>query len=365
MRNSYYLVFVSVCIITTSCDNNRSAENNTDILSLSMNPTSSGLLQDSINTIMYSDIKSKHANKQAEKIGTYGVFKIHKTKDKKGDIFQKANKLGILGDKLWDGDGNELDPGKSYDASDKQWLVKRDSNNELMINNDSGYSIWIKHNKYFKSARKKQADIHEDVWYVEQAKKYIAKYKDIFPVYNEIYPYKIMRATTSHVENLVQSGAFVNQIDVAFNQLIDGVPILGNGGKYVVSMDTEGNLVGYQAHPIEIEKRIKDIKGEDTVDPTLAEDTTRKKFRNDKPEYDIARSDFGYLVRGRNTSQDYLIPTYSYILRHISRDGSYPVNAETVDASNDIEIKYLAQLDQTSESIRKDKQKGDVKESTR
>lgn len=362
MRNSLCFLIVSTFIITSSCDDYDNTKNSTDTITLSMKSTS-GLFKDSIKTQMYDDIKSKHARKKTDNISTYAIFKLKISKNKKYDIIQKATKLGMQGDKLWDGDGKEIDPNESSDASDRQWLVMRDSDDQLMINSDSGYGIWFKQKKYYKSDRKRTTEIPEDSWYIEKAQKYINEYKDIFPVYNEIYPYKIMKSKQGHVHNLVQSEEYVNQIDVAFGQLIDGVPIIGNGGNYVISMDTEGNLVGYQAHPINIERKNKDIKGKDTIDPMLAEGTARTRVHQDKPEHEIIRSDFGYHVRGRSTSQSYLVPTYLYYFLRKSGEQKGPATAESVCATKDTEAEYLMQLDDTNDYLRMKKQKGDMNES--
>jgi hypothetical protein len=192
---------------------------------------------------------------------------------------------------------------------------------ELSYNLDNGSELFVDNERFHGGKGVPAGKIGSDTFYFDLAKSYLGKIlqADLRDVM--LYPYKLRRYMDAISEELEKGGtsetiATVSQIGVSYNSALDGIAVIGPGGKAVVHMDPEGEVVGHEILLRAIAEPVADITGNQLVAPQAALQATRKNIagRGIKlDDYRLARSEFGYLRYGRNNLQGLVAPHFAFM----------------------------------------------------
>lgn len=144
------------------------------------------------------------------------------------------------------------------------------------------------------------------------------------------------------------------QLAVAFNTSIDGIPVIGSGGKVVAH-------VGKGAKPVAYETSVRAIGGKRTsvpVDSLISSDEAEARaWANlaamglSKSTHTLKSSQFGYYREGRNSIQATLAPTYAFFFDPIV-DGQKR-KIEIIDAVTDAAVLETLKRERQQDQERK------------
>lgn len=143
---------------------------------------------------------------------------------------------------------------------------------------------------------------------------------------------------------------------VAYNTAIDGVAVIGPGGKAVVHMSPAGEVVGHESIVRPVMKPIAQITGADLLEPRKARAMVEDRIKErDIPmgEYVLSRSEFGYFHLGRNSIQRVLAPYYAFVFEPKNEKIIGRNIVEIVPAVTDPKIARLIDEDMQREKQRK------------
>jgi hypothetical protein len=128
----------------------------------------------------------------------------------------------------------------------------------------------------------------------------------------------------------------IYEIAVVHNTSIDGLPVIGPGGKYRTWMDTTGSVVAHKASIRSVAGRHAVVTGSQLTDPAAAQASLEGQLSArgvHLAQYQLAETQFGYLARDLGAPQRLLAPYYLFVYR--SLDGSQKAIVETVPAVSD------------------------------
>lgn len=188
---------------------------------------------------------------------------------------------------------------------------------ELSYNLDSGSELLVNNELFHNGNGVPIKQLKPDEFYFETANRYIRKALLNTLAGTKLYPYKIRKFMDAAGKEGDEPEITVSQIAVAYNTVVDGISVIGPGGKAVVHMTPEGEVVGHETIVRPALLAIAKITGADLVEPQNAISIMYSRLNErdiSVDDYMLSRSEFGYLSMGRNSSQLILAPYYAFIL---------------------------------------------------
>lgn len=133
----------------------------------------------------------------------------------------------------------------------------------------------------------------------------------------QLYPYKVRHFMNAEADETGPIGAArMYQVGIAFNSAVDDLPVLGAGGKVAVHMRTDGTVVEHETVLRPISTLAVLVTGDEIVGPDAALATVEASLRArsiDPSQYRLARTEFGYLTRGRDGVEGVIAPHYGFV----------------------------------------------------
>jgi hypothetical protein len=170
------------------------------------------------------------------------------------------------------------------------------------------------------------------------------------------YVYKVRKYLNAHSEPTGNVEDGVYQVAVSFNSTIDGLPVIGPGGKLAVDMAGDGTIVRHESGLRKKGSLLRVISGDvDLLTPQSAEArvTSRLDARGvDRSKYRISRKEFGYLVNRRSSIQKVLVPHYAFFFEPLPGTMS-KVLVEVEPATTAKDVLDLLAADEVAEKLRK------------
>jgi hypothetical protein len=195
-----------------------------------------------------------------------------------------------------------------------------------------------------------------DSMFVQTAKAHVEK--NFGADFSEMNPYvyKVRKYVNAHSEPTGNVEDGVYQVAVSFNSTIDGLPVIGPGGKLAVDMAGDGTIVRHESGLRKKGGLLRVISGDvDLLTPQSAEDrvTSRLDARGiDRSKYRISRKEFGYLVNRRSSIQKVLVPHYAFFFEPLPGTTS-KVLVEVEPATTAKDVLDLLAVDEAAEKLRK------------
>jgi len=173
-----------------------------------------------------------------------------------------------------------------------------------------------------------------------------------------LYPYKFRRYRSA-VQAIDSSGRptaaaveGTDQIAVAFAQEIDGIPVIGSGGKIAVHLSLAGDVVSHEASIRRTAEAVAEVDLLGAND-AAAEAWRRVVERGIEPrQYVLVRSEFGYLRLGRSSIQTVIAPHYAFVFEPLEGVVGRRI-FEVVPAVTDTATLALLAEDARAEAARK------------
>jgi hypothetical protein len=170
------------------------------------------------------------------------------------------------------------------------------------------------------------------------------------------YTYRVRKYFDAHSSGKGTQVDGVYQLAVAFNSTIDGLPIIGPGGKVAVDMTTDGTVVRHESllrHPGPL---VHVISGAgDLVTPQAAEAAVEARLDArgiDRTKFQISRREFGYFMYGRKSIQTVLVPYYGFFFEPVPGTSS-KILVEVEPATNEPQVLATIASDAQAEVARK------------
>jgi len=135
--------------------------------------------------------------------------------------------------------------------------------------------------------------------------------------HKHLYAYKVRRYMGAAAPRGGQAEeATVNQLGVAFNSSVDGVPVIGPGGKMAVQLSTSGDVVAHEHSVRPLASKLAEFAVSDLISAEEAQGRVEARLRAqgvDLGMFELKRSEFGYFRRGRNSVQKVIAPHYLFV----------------------------------------------------
>lgn len=227
---------------------------------------------------------------------------------------------------------------------------------ELAYNRDSGSELFVDNQRFHDGKGVPVKQLKDDAFYVETADLYIKKKLTDEIGKTKLYAYRLRKYLDAIAKEGEEPEITASQIAVAYNTAVEGIAVIGPGGKAVVHMSPTGDVVGHEIIVRPITKAIAEITGANLLNPNKARDivVSKIKERNIPMEkYILVRSEFGYLSLGRNSTQQVLAPYYAFFFEPKSEKVVGRTLLEIVPAVTDPKIAQLMEEDMQRESRRK------------
>lgn len=140
-------------------------------------------------------------------------------------------------------------------------------------------------------------------------------------------PLRVTRLHVAHAERgSEKSEERVIDVGVAFERLVDGVPVEGPGGKVVVYLDHERRLTGVDHLVREIEDEHEPVASLRSAEEAL--DDVRRRYEGpDEGRLEVTGVRLGYFEMGWHHRQEFLQPAYIVFLRLVSADERIRMNS--------------------------------------
>jgi hypothetical protein len=149
--------------------------------------------------------------------------------------------------------------------------------------------------------------------------------------------FKPLKVTHLHVGSMDEKMKNVQErvIDagVIFQRMVDGVPVLGPGGKLMIFLDAEGGMTGLEKIWRPIQEVLRKVEG--LREPKLAENQLVRFLKTRGiQKADVESAEFGYFELGWHDRQQTLQPAYVFKLRLPLNEGEgYMKSAFVVEAA--------------------------------
>lgn len=187
---------------------------------------------------------------------------------------------------------------------------------ELVINEDSGSEFFADLTRFHKGTGVPPSSLMSDERYFASAREYMQKALARSAAEATLYPYKIYKYMNSEsFEDGKASNLEAYEIAVAFNSEVDGVPVIGSGGKISVHLTVAGDVVAHESTVRALGKQIGTVSGSQMLSPDAAKQQVAERLAKrgvNLDNYTLTREEFGYYRRGRNNKQAVLAPHYAY-----------------------------------------------------
>jgi len=178
----------------------------------------------------------------------------------------------------------------------------------------------------------------------------------------DLYPYRVRWYKSAVAHDQEEPVVTTYQGAVAFNTAIEGIPVIGSGGKIAIHMAPNGDIVSHEATVVAPGHVLAIARGEDILPPTEARQRVEARLKGrgvDLSRHELARSEFGYLRRGRNNIQRILAPHYAFFFNPLAEARASRVRVETILATNAPEIVKAVDDDYQADVARKAAVMGD------
>jgi hypothetical protein len=171
------------------------------------------------------------------------------------------------------------------------------------------------------------------------------------------YPYRLRKYFNGH-QTIGQSPQVdgVYQLAAGFNSTIDGLPVIGPGGKVAVDMTTDGAVVRHESSLRHSKALLQVVRGDkDLVTPQVAESTVNARLdarQIDRKQFSVSRREFGYFMYGKQCIQTVLVPYYAFFFEPLPGTMS-KILVEVEPATNDPGVLAMIASDAQAEIARK------------
>jgi len=189
----------------------------------------------------------------------------------------------------------------------------RAGNKLLSVNAQSGAERYVDNAQFH---RGEGVDfVLEKEFYLSTANKYL---DELFLTQKvgKVFPYKFRyykNAVREEGSHIAQESTY--QLALAYNTSIDGLPVIGSGGKIALHLSPKGELLSYESTLRDFD-RIALISGSELLSPKAAQAEAEARFKErgvDLSKLVLSRAEFGYLRLGRKSIQNYVAPHYVFI----------------------------------------------------
>jgi hypothetical protein len=143
----------------------------------------------------------------------------------------------------------------------------------------------------------------------------------------ELRPLRVTRLHVAHAERGSQeSNERIIDVGVAFQRLLDGLPVEGPGGKTVIYLDQDRELTGIDHLWREIEGVERPVSA--LRPPDYAFEMVRRRYGAPGPgRVEVTGMTLGHFEMGWDDQQEYLQPAYVVFLRLVSGDERFTMNS--------------------------------------
>jgi hypothetical protein len=144
------------------------------------------------------------------------------------------------------------------------------------------------------------------------------------------------------------------QVAVAYNTSIDGIPVIGSGGKVVAHVGKGARAVAYETSVRGVGGRRASVPADSLISSAEAEARAWANLAAQglgKSTHTLSSSQFGYYREGRNSVQATLAPTYAFFFAPIG-DGQKK-KIEIIDAVTDTGVLNTLEQERKQEAARK------------
>ncbi len=223
---------------------------------------------------------------------------------------------------------------------------------------------FVRRSEFHRSSGSLGTSMLSDTFYVGKARSHVTTVGLLSAAsLGVLYNYKVRHYKNAEVfpGSGLAPTVTVYQVAVAFNTSINGVPIIGPGGKVAVHLTLDGRVIAHEATVRNVKASIRTHDHTTMVTPSLAEATaiSRLTLRGvDLSRYKIVRREFGYFRRGRHSPQVTLAPHYAFFLEPATKGtvGQFDKRfVEVIPAVSDAKSLALIAADDATEKARKAK----------
>ena len=141
------------------------------------------------------------------------------------------------------------------------------------------------------------------------------------------------RVTRLHVAHAQRGGGQheerVIDLGVVYQRIVDGAPVEGPGGKTIVYLDHQRELIGIDHLWHDIEQEHEPVRALRPVEYAL--DEVRRRFGGPGPgRVEVTEIRLGHFEAGWHDEQEYLQPAYAVFLRLVSQDERFRMKSVIV-----------------------------------
>ena len=225
---------------------------------------------------------------------------------------------------------------------------------ELAIDPVSGTERWVDHARFHAGMGVSLLPLAE-ADYIQAAREHVQR---AFPTLasKDLRAYKLRRYMNDTAgPDGKNEGPTVYQVAVAFNEVIDGVPVIGAGGKVSVHLTPEGEVISHESTVRPVAQRFATLAGGELLEPEVARKAVEERLvQRGVPleQYVLTRSELGYLRLGRHGAQSVLVPHYAFFFEPRSREVVGKKLVETLPAVTSPGVLERLQQDQDVEAAR-------------
>lgn len=234
---------------------------------------------------------------------SYAIYDLPFDEALTSDMSSRAASLGLGGDAK-----------AQQNSRGERRLVT--ATHQFLVNVDSGAEFFADLSRFHKGPGVPVSELLSDERYIALAQEYMESSLAKSAAGTDLYPYKVWRYMNAEsVEDESASSISSYEIAIAFNSSVDGVPVIGSGGKFSVHLTTKGEVVAHESTLRKVGERIGTVLGSEMLSPDDARkqaDERIVKRGKSLDGYTVTREEFGYLRRGRNSKQAIIAPHYAY-----------------------------------------------------
>jgi hypothetical protein len=147
---------------------------------------------------------------------------------------------------------------------------------------------------------------------------------------NQLRAWKVTRLYVAHAQRGgAQHEERVIDVGVAYQRIVDGLPVEGPGGKTIIYLDHQRQLTGIDHHWHEIEQEHEPVRGVRQVESAIEE--VRRRYEGPGPgRVEVTEIRLGHFEAGWHDQQDWLQPAYAVFLRLVSQDERFRMKSVIV-----------------------------------
>jgi len=238
-----------------------------------------------------------------------GVYQLTPVAEVAAAAVNRAATLGIAAAAKPEVAAGELRP-------ERPWAKVAVGPNMLLLNGLSGDENFTNTDLFHRGPGSKSSLSDDE--YLTRANAHAAKIlaNGSAVVFGKMFPYKLRRYMNAVATDGVEPDVDVYQVAVAYNDTIDDIPVIGSGGKVAVHMTVDGRVVGHEITVRGVRSKLAAFEWADLTDPEGAQQEIEERLKQrgiDLSQFNLTRTEFGYLRRGRNSIQEVVAPHYAFV----------------------------------------------------